>query len=119
MKISTRATLLSLFMFPGSGHIFLKKHFFGCLYIGIAAAASLVLFISMMKRASVIADQIVAQQMSFSVSIIIELVTAAPPTDEAQLLNIAINVFLITWVVSTIDAYLAGRKVERGRLTGK
>ncbi|MFT6102273.1 MAG: hypothetical protein ACJA2B_000715 [Candidatus Endobugula sp.] len=119
MKVSTRATLLSLFMFPGSGHFFLKKYLFGCLYIGIAAAASLVLFISMMKRASVIADQIVAQQMSFSISTIIELVTAAPPTDEAHLLNIAINVFLITWFVSTIDAYLAGRKVEQKELTRK
>jgi len=113
MKLSTRATLLSLFMFPGSGHIFLKKYFFGLLYISVATGASLVLFISIMKRANVIADQIVAQKKSFSVTKIIELVTAEPSIDEAQLLNIAINIFLITWLVSTVDAYLAGKKLER------
>jgi flagellar biosynthesis protein FliR len=104
-------------MFPGSGHIFLKKYLFGLLYIGIATGASLVLFISMMKRANIIADQIVSQKIPFSITTIIDLVTAAPSPNEAQLLNISINIFLITWLVSTIDAYLAGKKIEREKLT--
>jgi uncharacterized membrane protein len=112
MKISTRATLLSLFMFPGSGHIVLKKYISGGLFIGVAAIASLFLFSEMMQRANHIANQIVEGRVPFDPIIIIELVTATPPADEAQLLNIVINIFIVTWVISTIDAYRLGKKQE-------
>ena len=112
MKTSTRATLLSLFMFPGSGHIVLKKYILGGVFIGIAAIASLVLFTKMMQRANDIANQIVARQVPFDPIKIIELVTVAPPAGEAQLLNIVINIFIVTWIISTIDAYRLGKKQE-------
>lgn len=113
MKISTRATLLSLFMFPGSGHIVLKKYFSGALFIGTAAIASIFLFAGMMQRANDIANQIVAGKVPFDPIKIIELVTQTPPADQAQLINIAINVFLVTWIMSTIDAYRLGKKQEK------
>jgi hypothetical protein len=113
MKLSTRAALLSLFMFPGSGHIVLKKYISGGIFIGAAAIASLLLFVKMMQRANDIANQIVEQRIAFDPMMIIELVTAAPPADEAQLLNIAIKVFVVTWIISTIDAYRLGRKQEQ------
>ena len=113
MKISTRATLLSLFMFPGSGHIVLKKYISGGVFIGIAAIASLFLFAKMMQRANDLANQIVEGRIPFDPIKIIELVTATPPADEAQLLSIVINVFIVTWIVSTIDAYRLGKKQEK------
>jgi uncharacterized membrane protein (DUF485 family) len=113
MRISTRATLLSLFMFPGCGHIVLKKYISGGIFIGIAAIASLFIFANIMQRANNIANQIVAGHMPFDPMKIIELVTATPPADEAQLLNIVINVFLVTWIVSTIDAFRLGKKQEK------
>jgi hypothetical protein len=112
MKLSTRATLLSLFMFPGSGHIVLKKYISGGIFIGIAAIASFFLFVSIMQRANDIANQIVEQRIPFDLMMIVELVTAAPPADEAQLLNIVIRVFIVTWIASTIDAYRLGKKQE-------
>ena len=113
MKISTRATLLSLFMFPGCGHIVLKKHISGGIFIGIAAIASLFIFSEMMQRANAIANQIVEGHIPFDVMKIVELVTATPPADTMQLLNIAINIFLVTWIVSTVDAYRLGKKQEK------
>jgi hypothetical protein len=112
MKISTRATLLSLFMFPGCGHIVLKRYISGGVFIGIAAIASLFVFVEIMQRANDIANQIAEGRIPFDPMKIIELVTATPPENEAQLLNIVINVFLVTWIVSTIDSYRLGKQQD-------
>lgn len=112
MKLSTRAALLSAFMFPGCGHIALKKHISGWIFISISAIASLFVITNIMIKAKDIANQIVEGHMPIDPIKIMELLTARPPTDEVQLLNFAMNVLIAMWLVSTLDAYRIGRKIE-------
>ena len=86
MKLSTRAVLLSLFMFPGAGHILLKKKISGCLFIGVGVVATFIIVTSKMQRAYVIADQLSKGEIPFDMQHIIEMVmkilTTAPPGSE-------------------------------------
>ncbi|MGS2718332.1 hypothetical protein ACVBE9_09185 [Eionea flava] len=112
MKLSTRASLLSLFVFPGTGHIVLKRYLSGWTFISIAAAAALVIFISMMKRAYILSEQLATGEIPFNIKHIVETITATPPGVEGNMLNIAVNIVVIVWVASTVDAYRIGKKMD-------
>ena len=117
MKLSTRAVLLSLFMFPGAGHILLKKKISGCLFIGVGVVATFIIVTSKMKRAYVIADQLSKGEIPFDMQHIIEkvikILTTAPSGSEGDVFIIAFNALIIVWFVSTLDAYRIGRKMDK------
>jgi len=112
MKLSTRAVLLSLFVFPGTGHILLKKYRVGWLLISIATSSSLVIFISMMKRAYVIADQLAAGEIGLDIPYIVNAISTPPAGSEATLLTVAVHVLVVVWLGSTADAYRVGRALD-------
>lgn len=112
MKLSTRASLLSFFVFPGIGHVVLKKYLSGWTLISIAAAAALIIFISMMKRAYVISEQLASGAIPFNIQYIVDTIRTTPPGTEGSVLNIAVNVLVVVWVISTVDAYRIGKKMD-------
>ncbi len=113
MKESVKAALWSIFIFPGSGHFYLKKPLVGTLVAGIAIAALVVILAKMMERASQIADKIVTGEVPLDLAVITELVTKQSELGQSLGLEIASYGLLAVWVVAAIDAYRLGRKQDR------
>ncbi len=108
MKKSTKAALLSAFVFPGVGHIFLKKYISGVALVGVSVAALYYLIAKTVERALEITEAIQRGEVQLDVTAIAELVSKQSIGTDAHLLNIATAAFLICWLIGIIDAYRVG-----------
>ena len=114
MSKAIKAALLSAFVFPGTGHFFLKKHIVGSLLAG-AALASLYLVISrMVERALLIVEKIQLGEVQLDVAAIAELISKQPTGTDAQLLSIAWTVLIISWLIGIVDSYRVGKSRVAG-----
>ena len=109
MNKSIKAALLSALVFPGAGHIFLKKYISGVVLIGASFAGIYYLTSKMVERAMQITDKIVSGEIQMDAVAIAELISRQPVGSEAYLVNIAAAAFSICWITGTIDAYRVGR----------
>lgn len=109
MKKSTKAVLLSALVFPGSGHLYLKKYMSGTLLAGTSFAAIYYLLSKSMEQAFEISDKILRGETQLDIQAITEQVAQQSNGADAQLLNITMIAFFICWVVGIIDAYRVGR----------
>ena len=109
MKVSTKAALLSAFVFPGIGHIYLKKYAAGALLTAVSFAAIYYLVSNAVERAFEISEKIQSGDVQLDIDEITKLVSQQSTGAEVQLLNIATIALLICWLIGIIDAYRVGR----------
>jgi hypothetical protein len=117
MKKSTKAVLLSAFVFPGAGHVYLKRYFFGAVLSGAALAAFYVFVSGAVEQALQITAMIERGELQPDVTAIADLVSQQPMGAEAQLINIATAVFIVTWLIGIVDCYRVGRLQENDAAT--
>ena len=113
MKKSIKAALLSALLFPGVGHVFLKRYIPGVVLIGASFSGIYYLTSKMVERALQITDKILSGDIQMDAAAIAELVSKQPIDAEAYLVNIAAAVFFICWIIGTIDAYRVGRVQDK------
>jgi hypothetical protein len=102
MEKSTKAALLSVLVFPGTGYFYLKKYIAGIVLFSVSTA-SLYFIVSMAaERALQIVEKIQSGTVEPDIATIIQAVSTQ--TDSAYLLEIASAIFIICWVVGIIDS---------------
>ena len=110
MKKSIIAALMSLLVFPGTGHVWLKKTKLGMSLIFISMMALLVSITEIFKVIMRVLNDI----NSGSISIDPELLTATilenlhSNSNNSSLLNTALTVLIVCWIFSTLDAFRIG-----------
>ncbi len=105
MKKPTKAALLSALVFPGLGHLYLKKHISGLVLIGISTGAVYYLISKTIERTLQIVEKIQSGNVPLDLTAIMELVSQQSTGTEAQLLNIATLVVIICWFIGIVDSY--------------
>lgn len=118
MKISTKAVLLSAFVFPGAGHIYLKKRTQGVALIGASCAVIYYLMSRAVEKALEITEMIQSGDVPLDVEAITELVSRQSTGNESQLINIATAAFIICWLIGIIGSYRLGRERDNATRTG-
>jgi hypothetical protein len=113
MKMPVKTALLSAFVFPGVGHLLLKKYVSGVALSGTAFVALYFLIAKTVERALQIAEEIQSGQVQLDVATITDLVSKQAPDTEAHLLNIAAAVLFISWLVGIVDSYRIGRAQDK------
>ena len=108
MKKSTKAALFSALVFPGVGHIFLKKHIPGGVLVSTSCAAIYYLITKTVERALQITEKIQSGDIQLDVMAITELVSKQSPGSEPNLLSVATTVFIMCWLIGIIDSYRVG-----------
>jgi len=108
-----KAALLSAFVFPGVGHFFLKKYISGAILAGIAFAGLYFLIAKTVERALKIIEKIQSGEVQLDAATIMELASKQATATEAQLLNIAAAVLIISWLIGIFDAYRVGRAQDK------
>ncbi|MBU0664236.1 MAG: hypothetical protein KJ990_06790 [Proteobacteria bacterium] len=107
-----KAALLSAFVFPGAGHIYLKRYLHGIFLSGASLVGSYYLLSKTVERSLQIVEKIQSGNVQMDVTAITELVSKQANGAEALLLNIATAVIIICWIIDIIDSYRAGRAQE-------
>lgn len=111
MRRSVTAALLSGLVFPGTGQIYLGRRRRGWLFVLLALAALLYLATQLMEPVLAISDEIVNGTLAPDPAAIALRLEQRGQSANA-LHTLAVLVMLLSWVVSTVDAYLLGRKPE-------
>jgi hypothetical protein len=107
MNRSVKAALISALVFPGAGHLYLKRGARACLFL-LPTLASVVVFLNdAMEQATVIAGQIMAGTMSPDP---VAMAARLEQQGGSTLATVAAWVMVICWIGATVDAYLLGRK---------
>ena len=113
MKKSTKAALLSALVFPGMGHFHLKKYIPGVVLAGSVFAGLYFLITKTLERTLHIADKIQGGEVQPDIAAISALLLEQPTGAEAQLLNAATAVLIISWLISIVDSYRIGRAQDK------
>lgn len=108
MKPTTKAALVSALIFPGLGHLVLKRPLRGCLFIVPALLAIGFLLRTTLELANRLVDEINSGKLAIDPFQIIERIHAAGVDNPAT--NAASLVILLCWVGSVADAYWLGRQ---------
>lgn len=111
MKKSTKAVLLSGLVFPGVGHLYLKRWMSGLLLLGVAALASWHIGAVVMDTASVVAEKIQSGAVAADTDTIIALVEQESK-GAAQATNFAKRVWLACWVIGIVGSWWQGRSQD-------
>ena len=109
MKEANKSALISAFIYPGVGHLYLRKWISGCLLVAIASWALFFIIGNIMARAMAITDKIISGQLEPDIAVIRQLILQAQSDAVAQQLSTATTALIIVWIVGIIDSYRLGR----------
>ncbi|MDH5389102.1 MAG: hypothetical protein OEY06_11725 [Gammaproteobacteria bacterium] len=107
MKSPMKAALLSAFVFPGVGHLFLKKYIQATILIGTSLSALYYLTSKSIELAMQVVEKIQNGDIAADVNAITESLTQQAAGNEAQLLDLASYTIMICWIIGIFDSYRA------------
>jgi hypothetical protein len=110
MSRSTIALLLSALVFPGAGHLYLKRRGRALLFIVPSVVAVGYFLMDAMQRAGALVDQIMSGSLGTDPVAIAAKLEQAGPT--SGLVDLAIYAMLACWIGAAVDAWLLGRKAR-------
>ena len=113
MQRPIKAALLSAFVFPGVGHIFLKKTLPGVVLAGSSFVAVYYLVSETIKRALQISEKIQRGDIPLDLAAISELVSKQSDGVDIHLINIATAVFIICWLFGLVDSYRVAYSIDK------
>jgi hypothetical protein len=113
-----KAVLLSAFVFPGAGHLLLKQYIPATVLAGTALAGLYYLIAKTVEKALRIAEEIQSGEVQLDATTITELVARQTTGTDGQLLDFALAVFLISWLIGIIDSYRVGRTQDKHLAAG-
>ena len=105
MKKPMKAALLSAFVFPGTGHLFLKQYIQAAALIGASVSALYYLTSKSIEMALKIVEKIESGEVPADVAAITESLTQQTTGADAQTLDFASYTIMICWLVGIIDSY--------------
>jgi K+-transporting ATPase c subunit len=113
MKKSTKAALLSALVFPGAGHIYLKKYLTGSALIGVSFAGLYYLISRAAEEASQLSTQIQSSAAPPDITAITDMVSKWSSSSQGQLLSNITMIITICWIAGIIDSYRLGIKTDK------
>jgi len=112
MKRSIKAALISGLVFPGLGHIYLKKYLVGAVLLFVAGVSVYSLSVAAIDTALSVAKEIEAGEVSINEDAIGRLIEQKSQ-GSAKAMNLSLVVLMLSWVIGIVDSYRVGRGKER------
>jgi len=106
MNRAVSAALISALVFPGAGHLYLRRGARACLFLLPTLAAAVVFLNDTMAQASAIAAQIMAGTISADP---LAIAARLEQNGGSTLATVAVTVMVVCWIVATVDAWMLGR----------
>lgn len=109
MKETTKVTLLSALVFPGIGHLVLKKYLIALAFIVSFSYLLLGFITEIVEKAQHVIDSVVRGDIPMELIAIRQALIDQGTLDSP---NLSTNVFLLLliWIIATFDAYRLAKK---------
>ncbi len=117
MKQSTKVALLSLLVFPGVGHLVLKKYAIAVAFSASFAYLLLGLVKDIHDKTQQVIESIIRGEIPIEISAIQQALIAQGALENPNLSNIGYMLLLI-WALAAFDAYrIANKDVSNAKIT--
>jgi len=113
MSNALKAVLFSAFVFPGSGHLYLRKPIQGSLLVVVSIACFTILLSIALEKAQQISDKILSGEIPLDVTRITEEITSHAVTGGTQWADISTYLLLICWLIGIVDSFRVGRLKDK------
>lgn len=115
MNNSTKAALLSGLVFPGAGHMLLRRYLRGSILIVLSLIATTVIVTIIFQRALAIIDRINSGEIAIEAGGIADMVYASANNSDGSAATTALLVLGICWLIGIVDSWRIGHaQEERG-----
>jgi TM2 domain-containing membrane protein YozV len=113
MKVSYKAALISAFVFPGTGHLYLKRYGRGLAIICLAFAGFGYVIWSTTVSALNRMDDVMVKMQGGSTNLqgLLDMAGSKPLTADPHD-NVVFYMMICLWIFAIIDAYRIGQKRE-------
>ncbi|TYK64575.1 hypothetical protein [Colwellia echini] len=111
MKLTTKVTLFSLLVFPGSGHIILKKYVSATAFIISFSYLVITFIINIRDITQKVVDSVLQGKIPLEVAAIQQALVEQGAIDNPNL-TIMSYLMLILWLISAFDAYRIAQKKQ-------
>ncbi|MBL1321871.1 MAG: hypothetical protein COA63_012540 [Methylophaga sp.] len=101
----TKALLLSAFVYPGAGQIFLKRSTSGIIFIIISTMGLYFILSNIFKITFQIIEDIKSGGVQPDFTTLLSLISQ----HDTQLLNNAFTVMIVTWLISIIHIFIVSK----------
>ena len=112
MSKASKAAWLSALVFPGCGHIYLKRYLKGALLAGTAIVCLYVVASSTMEVAEAVSVKIQRNEIPLDVAAITNAISTQSAGHSTQNINTSTAVFLLCWLIGIVDSYRLGRSLR-------
>ena len=111
MKNTTKAVLLSALVFPGAGHIFLKKYFPAFGFIAAFAFLLSIVISALVERAETISQKILSGDIPLEINAISQALAEQSVTGGQQT-SFSGYALVFIWLFAMLDTYRLAEKVK-------
>ena len=111
MKKTTKAVLLSVLVFPGAGHVYLKKYLPACGFIGAFAFLLSIVVSALVEQTEKISQRIVSGDLPLDINAISQAL-AEQSANSGQQTSFTGYALLFIWLFSALDAYRLAKQVK-------
>lgn len=112
MSKSVKSALLSGLVFPGAGHLYLKKYRMASLLIISTIACLFFLIIKAVGKAMAILEELEASGVAINSYNILQASAGATSNADTTATSIATLVIVACWFIGVVDAYRSGRHID-------
>lgn len=117
MKKATKAALLSALVFPGLGHLYLRRWVTGIVLSGVAAYSFYTIAAVVLRVTREVARQVESGAVAADIGSLTAVVAQQLGGSE-QAINTARLALLACWVLGVVGAWLQGRLQDRRAAQG-
>lgn len=111
MQHAVRAALISALVFPGAGHLYLRRPARACLFLVPALVAAVWFGNDLMTRATALADQVLAGTLALDPAALAARLEAQG--GGSHVATACEVVLVLCWAGSIVDSYLVARRLKR------
>jgi hypothetical protein len=107
MQLAVRAALLSAFVFPGAGHLYLHRPKRACLFLLPTLVAAVWFASDVMSRATALADQVLAGTVALDPAALAARLEAQG--GGSYVTTVCTVVLVVCWIGSIVDSFVVAQ----------
>ncbi len=113
MKRATKAALISGLVFPGTGHLYLKKYIPGAILVIAAFFCAYQITSDAIDSAQQMVERMQSSNGLADIDALLELAAEQKAEDRSYLSDLPMTLFTVFWLIGIADAYRIGRAQDQ------
>ena len=112
MNNSLKGAFLSGLVFPGLGHVILKKYKRGIALILTVIVSLFAIVVKAVQQALTVLEKIDLKGGNINFSTVSNAANNAVSTSDSFIFNLGLILIILCWIIGIVDAYRIGRKKD-------